>query len=63
MTVVQVASLFVAVPTMYYAFFSVIEIAATAFIVWSAWKWVDSSSVRVHEGGKVTSELTGAASR
>jgi uncharacterized protein DUF6326 len=63
MTIVQGASLFVAVPTMYYAFFSVIEIATTAFIVWSAWKWVDSSSVRALEGGKVTSELTGAASR
>jgi hypothetical protein len=39
MTVVQILTLFVAVPTMYYAFFSVIEIASTALIVWYAWKW------------------------
>jgi hypothetical protein len=40
MTVVQLATLFLAgSPTMYYLFFSVIEIATTAFIVWSAWKW------------------------
>lgn len=43
MTVVQVASLFVKVPAPYYAFFSVIEIAATAAIVWLAWKWSDRS--------------------
>lgn len=40
MTVVQTATLFVAVPTMYYAFFSAIEIACTALIVWFAWKWL-----------------------
>jgi len=40
MTVVQVSSLFVGtVPATYYLFFSVIEIACTAFIVWYAWKW------------------------
>jgi hypothetical protein len=40
MTLVQVASLFVGGgPTIYYAFFSAIEIAATAFIVWYAWTW------------------------
>lgn len=39
MTVVQGASVFVSVPTAYYVFFSVIEIACTAFIVWLAWRW------------------------
>ena len=39
MTVVRVLSLFVAVPTLYYAFFSAIEIACTAFIVWYEWTW------------------------
>ncbi len=39
MTVSLTLTLFVAVPTTYYAFFSVIEIACTALIVWYAWKW------------------------
>ena len=39
MTVSLILTLFVAVPTMYYAFFSVIEIACTALIVWYAWTW------------------------
>jgi hypothetical protein len=39
MTAVQVLSLFVAVPAMYYVFFSVLEIACTSFIVWYAWTW------------------------
>ena len=39
MTVALTLTLFVAVPTMYYAFFSAIEIACTAVIVWYAWKW------------------------
>ena len=39
MTVALTLTLFVAVPTMYYVFFSVIEIACTAVIVWYAWKW------------------------
>ena len=39
-TVVQVLTLFVgSSPTMYYIFFSIIEIATTALIVWLAWKW------------------------
>ena len=32
-------TLFVAVPTSYYIFFTVIEIMSTALIVWYAWKW------------------------
>ena len=39
MTAVQIASLFLDVPTPYYVFFSVIEIATTLFIVWFAWNW------------------------
>jgi hypothetical protein len=39
MTAVQILSLFVGTPTMYYIFFSIIEISCTAFIVWYAWKW------------------------
>ena len=39
MTVVQVATLFAGTPTIYYVFFSAIEIATTAAIVWLAWRW------------------------
>jgi hypothetical protein len=39
MTITLTLTLFVAVPTMYYAFFTTIEIACTAFIVWYAWTW------------------------
>lgn len=39
MTVVQLATLFVRVPAAYYAFFSVIEIGATAYLTWLAWRW------------------------
>jgi threonine/homoserine/homoserine lactone efflux protein len=39
MTVTLIMTLFVAVPTTYYLFFSVIEIACTAVIVWYAWHW------------------------
>ena len=39
MTLVQSASLFVGVPTLYYVFFSVIEITTTVLIVWFAWNW------------------------
>ena len=40
MAVVQVATLFVGSgPTVYYVFFSAIEIACLLFIVWTAWRW------------------------
>jgi hypothetical protein len=39
MTAFLTVTLFVAVPTMYYAFFSAIEIACTMFIAGYAWKW------------------------
>jgi hypothetical protein len=41
MTLVQISSLFMgSSPTMYYLFFSAIEVACTVFIVWYAWTWV-----------------------
>jgi hypothetical protein len=39
MTAALILTLFAAVPTMYYAFFTAIEVITTAFIVWYAWKW------------------------
>ena len=38
-TVAVGASLFVGKPTLYYLFFSVIELACTLLIVWLAWRW------------------------
>jgi len=43
MTVVQIGTLTVS-PTGYYIFFSVIEIATTALIVWTALRWTKSGS-------------------
>ena len=39
MTAVQSLSLTLGSPELHYAFFSVIEITTTAFIVWYAWTW------------------------
>jgi hypothetical protein len=39
MTISLTLTLFVAVPTSYYVFFTVIEIISTGLIVWLAWKW------------------------
>lgn len=39
MSLALVVTLFAAVPTIYYVFFTLIEIASTALIVWIAWKW------------------------
>jgi hypothetical protein len=39
MTVALILTLFAAVPTMYYTFFTVIEVVTTALIVWFAWRW------------------------
>ena len=44
MTVVQILTLFVGTPAMYYVFFSIIEIASTALIVWLAWNWRNPES-------------------
>jgi hypothetical protein len=48
MTFVQTATLFAGVPTKYYVFCSIIEIATTIVIVWLAWKWLNPSAV-THE--------------
>ena len=57
MTVTLPITLFVAVPTTYYVFFTVIEIASTALIVWYAWKWpnpeVSPVTIASIEGGSV----------
>ena len=39
LTLVQLGSLFLGSLTAFYAFFSVVEIACTLFIVWYAWRW------------------------
>lgn len=39
MAAVQVGSLFIDSPTLYYIFFSAIEITALAYVVWYAWQW------------------------
>jgi hypothetical protein len=39
MTAVQIGSLLMGQATIYYWFFSIIEIAATTSIVWVAWTW------------------------
>jgi len=44
MTVALTLTLFAAVPTMYYVFFTVIEITSTSLIVWYAWKWPNPES-------------------
>ena len=40
MTLVQLLTLFAKTPAPYYVFFSVIEIACTAVVIWYSWKWV-----------------------
>ena len=39
MTAVQALTLFMGRPAPYYLFLSILEIAATALIVWYGWKW------------------------
>jgi threonine/homoserine/homoserine lactone efflux protein len=53
MTVVQSATLFLGTPTMYYVFFSVIEIAGTCLIVWLAWKWHDVTEATAPDGAYI----------
>lgn len=48
MTVFLTVTLFVAVPTTYYAFFSAIEIACTLFIAGFAWKWRNPEARPIH---------------
>lgn len=47
-TLIQAATLFAGTPASYYLFFSVIEISSTAYIVWYAWKWTNSSNTLNH---------------
>ena len=44
MTIIQTMTLFVARPTMYYLFFSALEIACTALVVWYALKWTNTEA-------------------
>jgi Family of unknown function (DUF6326) len=48
MTAALPVTLFVAKPTSYYVFFTVIEILCTALIVWYAWKWRNPETVFVN---------------
>ncbi len=43
MTIVQIVSLFLGVPTPHYVVSSAVEVACTSYIVWYAWKWPDGS--------------------
>jgi Family of unknown function (DUF6326) len=43
-TVAVLASLIVATPALYYAFFATIEIATTLVIIWYAWTWHSTES-------------------
>jgi hypothetical protein len=45
MAAVQILTLFIGIPTIYYVFFSAIEIACVLFIVWTAWKWKNPENV------------------
>jgi len=47
-TFVQAATLLKGNPTMYYLFFSTLEIACTAFIVWYAWTWKPQSDIQAN---------------
>lgn len=49
MTIVQAGTLLMGSATTYYLFFSVIEIACTAAIVWLAWTWAASARMEVGE--------------
>jgi hypothetical protein len=41
LALVQVSTLFIGTFTLYYAFFSAIEIACLLLIVWTAWRWAE----------------------
>src|SRR5574340_1043877 len=44
MTLALIMTLFVAIPTIYYVLFTVIEVVTTALIVWFAWRWRNSDA-------------------
>lgn len=58
MTAVQVVTLFVGSTTGYYLFFSVIEIAATAFIAWYAWTWTGPYRSAVQPRGRADATVS-----
>ncbi len=61
MTVVQLSSLVLgSSTTIYYVFFSIIEIASTLFIVWYAWKW-DNSEGRVRKAEDQPAQFSSAS--
>jgi Family of unknown function (DUF6326) len=66
MTAVQILTLFVAVPTLYYVFFSAIEITCTALIVWYAWRWPNTegnyTGVQAMDSGTPAKTAASAAS-
>ena len=39
MAVIQIGSLFMGTPALYYIFYSIVNIACMSLIVWIAWKW------------------------
>ena len=41
LALVQVSTLFIGTATLYYGFFSAIEIACLLVIVWTAWRWTE----------------------
>jgi hypothetical protein len=41
LAIVQVSTLFIGTLTLYYAFFSAIEIGCLLVIVWTAWRWAE----------------------
>ena len=57
MTAVQIVSLFAGTATVYYVFFSVIEIAATAFIAWYAWTWTGPNRCAEQPRGRTHATL------
>ncbi len=57
MTAVQLGSLFARTPALYYLFFSVIEIASTAVIVWHAWNWQTAIGFRHDSGQELRQQL------
>ena len=46
MTLVQIATLIAGRPAPYYVFFSVVEVASSALIVWLAWRWREGDADR-----------------
>ena len=54
MTAVQLLSLVVKSPALYYVFFSVIEIASTSVVVWYAWRWAGDRRVASGQAERLT---------